>query len=146
MKISKVIAVALVVITQIFLFAFIWNWLVAVAADSGRGQRGGVGFGITIYYGAIMLAFIFLIASVVSAIARRRKTRWLTIVGLLAVWSTWIFPSLSSYPVRGPVHLSLGALILITGSGILLPILIRAIERLIGGSGRGKAERPPTAT
>ncbi len=130
---SKAIAITLVVVMQIFLFVFIWEWLVAGSTESGRGQRGGVGFGITVYYGAMILGCIFLIASLVSAIARRPLTRWLTIVGLMAGWSTWIVSSLSSYPVRGSVYFSLGALILIGGSGIVLPIMCRSLERVIGG-------------
>ena len=132
------VAIFSVVAIQILLFVFIWYWLVDIAADSDREQRGGVAFGITVYYGAIILGFVFLVASVVSAVAHRRATRWLVIGGLLVGWILWTYPSLSIYPIRGSAYLSLGALILIAGSGILLPMLNRS---LIGSDSRPNSEQ-----
>jgi len=100
---------------------------VELAAESGREQRGGVAFGITVYYGVFILGFVCLVASVVSVMVRKQITRWLVIVGCLISWGLWIYPALSSYPIRGTVFLTLGALILIAGSGILLPFLVRVL-------------------
>lgn len=132
MKGSGIIAVILVAAIQTLLFVFIWDWIVAVATDFGREQRGGTAFGITVYYGAFVLGFTFLIASAVSAVTARNFTRWSVIGGLLVGWSAWVVPSLSSYPIRGSVYFFLGALILIFGSGIVVPIVSKALDRFTG--------------
>lgn len=119
--------VFVVLAIQMVLFVSIWSWLVELAAESGREQRGGVAFGITVYYGVFILGFVCLVASMVSVTAQKRTTRCLVIAGCLIGWGLWIYPALSSYPIRGTVFLTLGALILIAGSGILLPFLVRVL-------------------
>ena len=51
MKAARFFVTMLVVVVQILLFVLAWDWFVDVARNAGREQRGGVGFGIFVYYG-----------------------------------------------------------------------------------------------
>ena len=94
----------------------------------GRVQRGGVGFGITVHYGALFIGCGFVIATVVSAITDRPRTRWMTMVLLLIGWSWWVVPALESYPIRGTTFLLLGLTIICLGSGLLVPTLMKTFD------------------
>lgn len=131
MKATGVIAIIVVIAVQILLFVFAWHWLVDAAVESGREQRGGVAFGVTVHYGVILIGCAFAIGSTVSAITSRSLIRWSTIGLLVAVWSLYVVPSLSSYPIRGSVFYSLGCLILVIGSGIIVPLLDRIVHRAL---------------
>lgn len=129
MKASGVIATIVVIAVQILLFVFAWNWLVDAAVDAGREQRGGVAFGVTVHFGVFLISFAFVVGSAVSAITSRRLIRWSTIGLLVAVWSLYVAPSFSSYPIRGSAFYFLGCLILVIGSGVTIPLLDRVVHR-----------------
>lgn len=108
---------------QVFLLIFIWDWLLHMASAQGRTMRGGVGFGLTVYYGGRSLCLGFLIASPVAALTSRRAVGWAAIVSILILWSILILPALPSYPIRGTSFYLLGASLLLVGSGAIAPLL-----------------------
>lgn len=150
MKASGIIATLVVIAVQILVFVFAWNWLVDAAVDAGREQRGGVAFGVTVHFGVFLISFAFVVGSAVSAITSRQLIRWSTIGLLLAVWSLYLAPSVSSYPIRGSAFYSLGCLILVTGSGIIIPLMDRVAHRGFSAtkptdSEQAGADQPATA-
>jgi hypothetical protein len=150
MKASAIIATIVVIVVQILVFVFAWNWLVDAAADAGREQRGGVAFGVTVHFGVFLISFAFVVGSSVSAITSRQLIRWATIGLLVAVWSLYVAPSISSYPIRGSAFYFLGCLILVIGSGIIIPLLDRVVNRGFSptrptDSEQAGADQPATA-
>ena len=124
------IMVVLVVIAQSLLFIFSWEWLISEASDYGRVQRGGVAFGATVYYGFILMVMAFFISSTVAVFSQSLFNRWLVIISLLGAWTLWIFPTLSSYPLRGLSLFFLGSSILIIGSGFFMPFIHQRVMSL----------------
>ena len=145
MKAARFLVTMLVVVVQILLFVLAWDWFVDVARNAGREQRGGVGFGIFVYYGVFLIGCAFAVGSTVSAITSSSLTRWLTIGLLAGVWSLYAWPP-SNYPIRGSVFYILGFLILVIGSGIITPLLNRGIHRALSPKNKLTTSKAEVAT
>jgi hypothetical protein len=131
MKLSGLIAVLLAVPIQIILFGLIWDRLVGISLEMGRPLPVGVHYGIGIYFNYRLLGLGVLVASIVSASTQPAKIRWLTLGGILLGWIWWTLPMLSGRPIRGSTFMILGGMILILGSGLLVPLLRQRVERLM---------------
>jgi hypothetical protein len=140
------IAVALMV-AQSITFGLIWSTMVSYAVEHGRTQRGGVGIGITFYFGSYFLMLASFIASVLAGSIRHPVVRWITVLSCLGVWFLWFYPSLAQYPVRIPAFTAAGALTLLLGSGVLMPYLAQRLRIREGlAIAYKKANKPCVAT
>lgn len=123
MKFAGIVAAAVVVAAQVCMFAVIWDWFVARAVELGREQRGGVAFGLTVHYGAILFGPVSFFGSCLSVFARAERIRWLVLLSAACLWGWWTVPALPEYPIRGTVYVLLGAVLLMIGSGFVLPFV-----------------------
>ena len=114
---------------QFLLFVLLWDAAVNHAASIGHGQRGGVAFGITVLLGAWSAGGMFLIGSIVGGLVQSFRIRWSVFGALLAGWTSLLWSSLDSYPVRAGVFFALGASILVVGSGVIAPFIANRRKR-----------------
>ncbi len=125
MNACKLLVILGITLLQVVLFVFCWDAAVTIANEMGREQRGGVAFGVGVAYGVWLLSFMFLIGTSTSVLRAGRSRRWGTQALLVSIWALWVWPTLSSYPLRGSTLFFFGALILILGSGFLAPFASR---------------------
>ncbi|MFT5108522.1 MAG: hypothetical protein ACI8XO_003169 [Verrucomicrobiales bacterium] len=120
----RIVVIALLVIVQIFLFVVIWDSLVSIAGQSGR-VLGGTHFSRRTYNACLM----FLVSSGASLVQWRPRVRWTVVFGFLFVWSLSVTPLCFEFPNRSRVFWLLGSLILVSGSGIIAPFLVRLADQ-----------------
>lgn len=117
-----------ILLVQMTAFSQIWSTIVSLAVEQGRTQRGGVAIGITILYGYYFFAPACLVASLFAGWVSSFKGRWIAILVCLGAWVAWLSPSFSEYPNRMSAFVAVGAFILLFGSGVLMPLVIRVMR------------------
>lgn len=135
----------LVAVLQTICFLGGWALLVSVARSYGRFPPE-LFFGITTYYGAVWIVSLFVVCGVVALAVSKPLMRWGVICIGLVAWLIWLWPSFDSRPFAMPTFFALGAVLLILGTGVAIPLLTRATSNRTRGQTNGDAaEQPATA-
>ena len=108
---------------QIVAFAISWNAMVSLARSYGRFPPE-LFFGITILNGFVFISGLFLVCSMVSAFQGIRFSLSLMLAGS-SIWIFWLYPSFESRPISMPSFCAGGVILLVFGSGIVVPFICR---------------------
>lgn len=124
MNLSSLFRTLGVIIFQIVTFFVSWSLMVKIARNLDRFPPE-LSFGITLSYGAMAMASLFVICGIVTSVTKQARLYWSVIFLGLALWLAWLFPSFDSRPYSMPAFFMLGSTLLILGSGVVLPRLLQ---------------------
>ena len=79
-----VLIAAIILVAQAFVFGLVWSAAVSHAVEHGRTQRGGVGIGLSMYFGFRFLMIASFVASVLSGSVRHPTVRWIAVLFCLS--------------------------------------------------------------
>lgn len=112
----------LVIISQALIFLGGWALIASLGRSFGRFPAE-LSFGLTIYFGALWIISIFVVCGALAYFMSSVTLRWGAIIVGLISWGIVLWPSFASRPYATPVFFTLGATLLIWGTGFVIPRL-----------------------